>query len=268
MKQSRVVSLWRYPVKSMMGEEMNACDVTPKGLLGDRTYALLDISTGKLANAKNPLKWPRMFEYRAAYVDPASVATGQSPVRITFPDGSSGTSLESDIGERLSGSFNRPVKLTADLSQESQFEGYIPDIEGLQNRETVFTRTSPEGTFFDIGYIHILTTATINQLRALAPESRIEARRFRPNIVIDVPDGNGFVENDWIGKTLRFGNEVRLQIVQPTVRCVMTTLEQADLPQDPNVLRTAVKHNEGAVGVYAAVLQGGRIHRCDALVFE
>ncbi|MBP1155749.1 MULTISPECIES: MOSC N-terminal beta barrel domain-containing protein [unclassified Paenibacillus] len=268
MGQSRVVSLWRYPVKSMMGEEMNSCDVTSQGLLGDRAYAVLDTSTGKLANAKNPLKWPRMFEYRAAYMEPPSIDAAQQPVRITFPDGSTGESTESDLGERLSNSFGRPVKLTGELSQEVQFEGYIPDMEELQDRDSVFTRTSPEGTFFDIGFVHILTTATINQMRALAPQSRLEVRRFRPNLVIDVLNGEGFVENEWVGKTLRFGNEVRLQIVQPTIRCIMTTLEQGDLPKDPNVLRTAVKHNAGAVGVYASVLQGGRIRRGDYMEFE
>lgn len=247
---------------------MNACDVTPKGLLGDRVYAVMDTSTGKLANAKNPLKWPQMFEYRASFVDPPSIHAAQPAVRITFPDGSIGVSTESDLGERLSNSFNRTVKLTSELSEEVQFEGYIPDIEELQNRDTIFTRTSPEGTFFDIGIVHLMTTATINQMCALSPESRIEVRRFRPNVVIDVPDGDGFVENQWVGKTLRFGDEVRMQIVQPTVRCIMTTLEQGDLPQDPNVLRTAVKHNAGGVGVYAAVLQGGRIRRGDAVEME
>jgi uncharacterized protein YcbX len=268
MNPSKVVSLWRYPVKSMMGEEMNACDITPKGLLGDRAYAVIDTSTGKLANAKNPLKWPRMFEYRAAFIEQPSITVPQPPVRITFPDGSIGVSTESDLGERLTKSFNRPVQLTTALSHDVEFEGYIPDIEGLQNQGTVFTRTSPEGTFFDIGIVHLITTATMNQMRTLAPQSRIEARRFRPNLIIDVPDGEGFVENDWIGQTLRIGNEVRLQILQPTVRCIMTTLEQGDLPKDSEVLRTAVKHNAGGIGVYAAVLQGGCIRRGDPIEFE
>ncbi|MGO4274996.1 MOSC domain-containing protein, partial [Paenibacillus sp. TAF58] len=127
--------------------------------------------------------------------------------------------------------------------------------------------TSPSGTFFDIAMVHILTTATINQVRNLIPQSRIEVRRFRPNLVIDLPDEEGFVENGWVGKVLRFGDEVRLQIIQPTMRCVMTTLEQGDLPKDPQVLKTAVQHNEGSIGVYAAVLQGGTIRRGDVITF-
>jgi uncharacterized protein YcbX len=66
-----VVSLWQYPVKSMMGEELNATVVTDRGLLGDRAYALVDHSDGKVATAKNPRKWPRLFDFRATFIEPA-----------------------------------------------------------------------------------------------------------------------------------------------------------------------------------------------------
>jgi uncharacterized protein YcbX len=89
-------------------------------------------------------------------------------------------------------------------------------------------------------------------------------RRFRPNFVIQTPEGaHGFVENDWIGHSLALGG-VRLRIDRPTERCVMTTLPQSDLPKDPGVLRTAVHENEANVGVYATVVQGGKVRRGDA----
>ncbi|KQX48655.1 MOSC domain-containing protein [Paenibacillus sp. Root444D2] len=270
MSQPTVVSLWRYPVKSMMGEELNATDITEKGVVGDRKFALIDTSTGKLANAKNPLKWPNMFDYRAAYVEPPQDPAKLPVVRITFPDGSWGVTTDGDLNQRLTDELSRPVKI-ATLSSETedvQFEGYIPDIEGLNNRNTIFTRSSPEGTFYDIGIIHLLTTASLNKLRELIPESRIEVKRFRTNIVIDVPDEEGFVENSWIGKEIRIGDEVVLQVTQPCIRCIMTTLSQGDLPNDPSVLRAAVKHNKGAMGVYAKVIQTGRIRRGDKIVIE
>ncbi len=262
---SKVVAIWRYPVKSMMGEEMNACDVTLKGLLGDRAYAVVDTSTGILANAKNPKKWPNMFDYRASFVEPPIDSEEMSDIRITFPDGSMTVSTEEDLNERLSASFNRSVRLIEPSSDDAQFEEYILDIEEMNNRDSVVTCPSPQGTFFDAAMVHLMTTSTINQLRALSPESRIEVRRFRPNIVIDVPDAQGFVENEWIGKQIRIGAEVILEVEQPTVRCVMTTLPQGDLPQDTNVLRTAVKQNNGAIGVYAKVIQSGRIRRGDTI---
>src|SRR5699024_3093141 len=89
--------------------------------------------------------------------------------------------------------------------------------------------------------------------------SRIEARRFRPNLVIETPDVEGFVEDEWIGKTIAIGQEVQLKIVQQTKRCVMTTLEQGDLPKDPNVLRTLAQKNEGYFGVYAEIVATGNV---------
>src|SRR5919201_6152601 len=82
-----VVSLWRYPVKSMMGEELNATEVTEHGLLGDRAYALRDSTTGKIVSAKNPRKWPNLFDFRAAFVDPPHSGSAIPVVRITLPDG-------------------------------------------------------------------------------------------------------------------------------------------------------------------------------------
>lgn len=266
IENSKVVSIWRYPVKSMMGEEMNACDVTSKGLLGDRAYALVDTSTGKLANAKNPKKWPNIFDFRASFVEPPVNPEQMTEIRITFPDGSMGISSEEDLDERISTSFNRQVHLVTPSSSEIQFEEYVPDLDVMKNKDSVVTYTTPQGTFFDAAMVHIITTATINHLRSLIPESRIEVRRFRPNIVLDVPDGEGFIENEWIGKRIRIG-EIILEIEQPTVRCVMTTLPQGDLPQDSNVLRTAIKQNNGAIGVYAKVIQAGRIRRGDTLEF-
>lgn len=80
-----VVSLWRYPVKSMMGEELNASYVTERGLLGDRAYALVDQVTGKVASAKNPRKWGKLFDFRASFVDSPRMGGKMPDVRITLP---------------------------------------------------------------------------------------------------------------------------------------------------------------------------------------
>src|SRR5205807_3477751 len=97
-----VVSLWRYPVKSMMGEELNATEVTERGLLGDRAYSLVDSADGKVATAKNPRKWPRLFDFRASFIEPPRTAAKLPPVRITLPDGTSVTSAQRDLNQILS----------------------------------------------------------------------------------------------------------------------------------------------------------------------
>src|SRR5687768_10443925 len=96
-----VVSLWHYPVKSMMGEELNATEVTDRGLLGDRRYALVDSADGKVATAKNPRKWPRLFDFRAAFIEPAHAAAKVPPVRIALPDGTTVTSDQGDLNQIL-----------------------------------------------------------------------------------------------------------------------------------------------------------------------
>ncbi|MCZ2257779.1 MOSC domain-containing protein [Sporosarcina sp. G11-34] len=264
-----VASLWRYPVKSMMGEELNACELTEKGLLGDRTYGVIDEETGKLANAKNPRKWPGMFHYRASFTEPTQLSGPIPPVRITLPNGQTVISNEEDVNARLTESFQRAVTLSSPSLETVEFEGYIPeDIEELDNPGTVFSKASPEETFFDIAMVHIITTSTIDMLRKLTPSSRIEPRRFRPNIILDVPGAEGFVEEQWTNRMLTIGDNVVLKIIQPTKRCVMTTLAQGDLPNDPNVLRTLAQQNNGNFGVYAEVIKTGSVKIEDKAVLQ
>jgi uncharacterized protein YcbX len=253
----------------MMGEELNVTEITQQGLLGDRAYALVDSSDGKVATAKNPRKWPRLFEFHASFIEPAHGAAKVPPVRIALPDGTTVTSDQGDADQILSKALNRQVTLSAALRGAVKAEEYWPDIEGLDHRETVTDFTLPEETFFDCATVHLLTTATLDRLRELYPQGRFEVRRFRPNIVVESASGEkNFVENDWIGHTLAIGDEVRLNITGPCSRCVMTTLPQGDLPKDPGILRTAAQHNKVNVGVYAAVLRGGTIRRGDLVKIE
>jgi uncharacterized protein len=277
-----VVSLWRYPVKSMMGEELNAAETTERGLLGDRAYALVDSTDGKVASAKNPRKWPHLFDFRAAFVDPPRSGAKVPPVRITLPEGTVVSSDQSDVNQILSRALKREV--TLDVTErgqreivESTFpnpwtptaEEYWPDMEGLEFRDTVTDFNLPEGTFFDCAVVHVLTTATVDRLRELYPEGRFEVRRFRPNIVVEIASGvKDFVENAWIGGTLAIGDAVRLSLTGPCPRCVMTTLPQGDLGKDPGILRTAAQHNHANVGLYASVVRGGTVRRGDAIGLE
>jgi len=264
-----VVSLWQYPVKSMMGEELNASEVTERGLLGDRAYALVDSSDGKVATAKNPRKWPRLFDFRATFIEPAQAAAKIPPVRIALPDGTTVTSDQGDLNQILSKALNREVALRAARGGAVNAEEYWPDMDGLDHRDTVTDFTLPEGTFFDCAMVHLLTTATLDRLRELYPQGRFEVRRFRPNIVVQLAsDEKGFAENAWVGHTLAIGTAVRLNITGPCGRCVMTTLAQGDLSWDPGILRTAAQHNQVNVGVYAAVARGGSIRRGDPARIE
>lgn len=263
-----VVSLYRYPVKSMMGEELNSSYLTERGLLGDRAFALVDQETGKVASAKNPRKWGRLFDFRAAYAEQPRAPDELPPVRISLPDGTL-VSSDQDIDEALSENLGRRVRLMRPRLEGPTLEEYWPDIEGLANREVVTDETMPPHTLFDSSPIHLLTTHTLDRLRGLYPEGRFEARRFRPNIVVRPTDGEAdFFENSWVGKTVALGEEVRLKVTARCARCVMTTLPQGDLPGDLGILRTAAKYNQTVVGIYASVLRGGTVRRGDAVSIE
>ncbi len=265
-----IVSLWRYPVKSMLGEELNATEVTKRGLLGDRAYALVDSTDGKVASAKNPRKWPQMFDCRAALADAPRTGVKLPPVRITLPDGDIVNSEQPDLNQIFSKVLKRDVRLAAlQDARTATAEEYWPDIEGLDRRDTVTDFGLPEGTFFDCALVHLLTTATLDRLQELYPQGRFEVRRFRPNIVVEIPSGDrDFVENAWIGQVLAFGDSVRLSITGPCPRCVMTTLPQGDLRKDTGILRTAAQHNRANVGIYASVLQSGKVRRGDSVRLE
>jgi uncharacterized protein YcbX len=244
---------------------------------------LVDSSNEKVASAKNPRKWAKLFDFRAALADPPRTGKKISAVHVALPDGTIVTSEQTDINQILSNVLGHEVTLeTREPSQPelvettlpnpwtpSQYEEYWPDMEDLAYRDTITHEAMPEGTFFDLAVIHILTTATIDRLRELYPQGRFEVRRFRPNIVVEPSSGEeGFVEDDWVGKTLVIADEVRIDITEPCPRCVMTTLPQGDLPKDPGILRTAAQHNQVNVGVYGAVLQGGTIRRGDQVRVE
>ncbi len=282
-----VVSLWRYPVKSMLGEELNASEVTLRGLLGDRAYALVDRTTGMVASAKNPRAWPRMFDFRAALAETPRLGAPLPPVRITLPDGTVLSSTQADLNQLISQAIERPVTLEAadgsraDGSQPQgvsagapsgpgrSAEAYWPDIEGLIGRDAVTDFEFPEGTFFDGAVVHLLTTATLGRLQELYPQGRFEVRRFRPNIVVATASGaTEFTENDWVGHTLALGADVRLRIDSPCKRCVMTTLPQGDLPRDMGILRTAAERNRASVGVNVTVERGGLVRRGDAVSLQ
>ena len=290
-----VVSLWRYPVKSMLGEELHEAVVTERGIIGDRAYALLDAVDGKVASAKHPKKWGRLLECHASYVEAPAEGRELPPVRIKLPDGATVGSDDDDVDEVLSGAIGRSVTLTTTAVGTGALEEYWPDVEGLAPQDFIdatliptddpgeklseirMGRASPPGSYFDSSVLHLLTTATLDRLHALYPGGRFDPRRYRPNLLVAV-SGEGFVENDWPGRTLAVGPALRIRASVPTARCVMTTLAQGDLPNDTEVLRTLARSNRlelpekgrgwACAGVYADPVTAGTTRRGDAVVLE
>ncbi len=130
----QVASLWRYPVKSMMGEELNSTVVTDSSLLGDRSFALVDAETGKVVSAKNPRKWPTLFNFRAAFVEPPEEETTLPSVRVTLPDGRTAITDQSNFNQIMSKALQREVMLNAAILQAPDLEEFWPEVEGIPSQ--------------------------------------------------------------------------------------------------------------------------------------
>ena len=257
-----VAQLWRYPVKSMRGERCECVLVAGRGIVGDRSFALVDAQTAKIASAKNPRVWPRLLEYGARYVDAAHAEGSGSRVEIAFPGGRAVNSDDVSLDAALSTALGRSVIFPGVPPSHPQLEEYWPDLDDLAHRDEVTQEAMPPQSFFDCASVHVLTT---NTLRALQEryDGDFDVRRFRPNLVVDAGDETRFAEDAWIGKSLRIGDEVVLNVSAPASRCVMTTLAQDGLTADNGILRTAARHHGANVGVYAEVVHGGRIANGD-----
>ena len=280
-------ALWRFPVKSMLGEKLDAADVSEGGIVGDRAYAVVDRKTGKVASAKHPKLWPNLLGCRAAFVDATRPDDELPPARIELADGNAVLSDAPDVDAVLSRFFGRDVELAHAAQNGYTIDQYHPDEENYDpdghRDEVVEARLGAaffnerglpsavaEGSFFDLFPLSVITMSSLNRLGELEPESRFDARRFRMNVIVET-SAHGFVENEWLGRTLAIGDEVQIGVALPDPRCVMPSLAQEELPKDSRILRALAQHNRidvaGALspcaGVYAVAEATGVIRRDD-----
>ena len=279
-----VKELFRYPVKSMLGERLERIEVGERGVIGDRAWALRESANGRVVSAK---KFARMLELRATYESPprADEPDDQSaPIKIQLPDGRSLHAADADAAAMLSAVIGREVVI--ERAQPSQYtragidpgtifgdvpiESVMPQLTGATMPDTFALLN---GTFFDSATMHVLATGTLAHMRSLVGEgAQIDARRFRPNIVVDTgATANGFVEDEWLGQTLEVGDgansdTVKIVAMKPALRCVMTTHRQEDLGRDLRIIRAAAQFHQATVGVFASVGATGTV-RVGAPVF-
>jgi uncharacterized protein YcbX len=259
-----VQALWRYPVKSMLGERLERLEVEPRGVVGDRGYALWDPQTRRVASAKNPRRWVDLLAYSARYLDDPRSGEPLPPVAVCGPlagPDAPPITLHSDdpaLVERLTERLGRGVTLLDQAPAGASLDQYWPEVEGRAFQNVTNELVLPEGTFFDACPIHAISTATLATLRRLEPELDFAVERFRPNLLIE-PVGavEGFVEECWEGGTLAIGERLVLRVDGGCPRCVITTLAQGDLPEAPEILRATARHNRVTAGIRLSVVQPG-----------
>jgi uncharacterized protein len=272
-----VAALRRYPVKSMLGEDVDAGEVTFTGLVGDRRLAVVSRSTGKIASAKLPRLWRDLLTLSAA----ADETAADGAVRITLPEGKTVWSSDAGVDAVLSGLLGEPVTLTATPPPGAALDRAVPDAvlrEGVDAQVPAelieIGGGGPPGTFVDFAPLHVLTTSTLGRIAELSPYGRADLERYRPNVVIRTT-ASGFTENDWLERNLRIGDGLVIRVICRTPRCAVPTLAHGALPRDPEALRVLARHNrveplgsgdlEACAGIYAEVLRPGRIRTGDAV---
>ncbi len=230
-----VSELHRYPVKSLTGERVPRLRVEERGVVGDRLWSVRD-PDGKFGSGKSTRRFRRMpglLELRARYPEPYD----EVPV-VTFPDGRSRRGDDPAVHEALSDHVGRPVTLARE--------------------ERV--------SHFDEGPVHLVTTASLTTAgeRHGGP---VDARRLRPNLVVDTGTAAGFPEHDWSGRRVAIGPEVVLQVLFAMPLCVMVELPTVDLPAERRLLWTVTELSAGDLGVVADVVAGGTVSVDDEVSF-
>lgn len=274
----KLEQIWRYPVKSMIGEMVPSIDVTTNGFVGDRQWAVRDEVRGGIRGAK---KFGGLMRLHAE-------VTADGETTVHFPDGTALVAGDPSLDMRLSAELEQTVSLQAlptggDLEHfrrgQPDSEDLLTELRAIFGRDEdeplpdlsvfppeIMEFESPPGTHHDAFPLLVMSTTALRSLSSALPDSVIDVRRFRPSIVIDTEGQSGHPEFDWVGRSLRIG-EVELRIGVRCPRCVMVTREvSADIPADRAVLRHIVRDLDQNLGVYATVTIPGTIAEGDAVI--
>lgn len=275
--------IWRYPVKSMAGVRVTEGCLTPRGLQGDRRWALRDEVHKEIWSGRNLHAIARCA---ARYLAPPH-RDESAPVEITLPDGSTVRSSDPDVNVRLSAALGHPVSLWPIVPESDVAHYRRKPREGLELAEYLveqfgrlpgeplpdLSKAPPEamefvsapGAYCDVAPLHVLTTSSLRHMAALNPGANWDVRRFRPNLLVETDPGlDGLVEAAWVGRSLVIG-EAHVACGIEAFRCAMTSLEIPGLPKDASILRSIVRDANQNLGLYAGTAQAGLVREGDVV---
>jgi uncharacterized protein YcbX len=286
MTIGRVAQLWRYPVKSLGGEQVEQTEFGPRGVLGDRLWAIRDLERDVTASAR---QLPVLLTATARYVGPLLPDTGPRnvpEVELAFPDGAVWSSSDGGVHAKLSELADREVRLTAlppaddtslhrmnrerradAMSPATLRAGFgvtdgekLPDVSMMRVSDlvTLAQYSTPPGTFVDLAPVHVLSQTSMETIGAEIG-GEVDVRRFRPNVLLALDHSKeDFPEARWTGAHLTLG-EVVLDVTMPTVRCVVPSRAQPGFEVNRQVTRAVAARAERCLGVYCWVKSGGSV---------
>lgn len=272
----RIESIWRFPIKSFQGESIRRTSLSQAGIHGDRVLALRNTETGKILSGKDAGVGEQVLAFEAAYEEDPIAGQPLPRIRARID----GKEIEAEdrgaFSAACSVALGQSVELVAPGADAQVYASDWPEVDDLPLAGASIDLPLPlaeAGSFADLEPLHLLTTASLEALKGLAAESRIDVSRFRPSLLIDTGDAEGFLEHAWSGRAATLGG-ARLELGAAAPRCIMTTHAQAGLPRDPSILRTLVEQNRRefmgmmmpCLGIYAKVAEPGDVAVGDELV--
>jgi len=252
----KVESLWRYPVKSMRGEELDEMFVGYAGVYGDRLFAFASSANANGFPFFTGRDQRQMIRYRARFRNPEKAAR---PVNLSDAEKHNATPLYAAPND-LMVDIETPDGKTFAINDPALIDNLRANID--EKHQLTLLRSDKAMT--DCRPLSIFAVQSAKKLGEETGTS-VDKRRFRANVYLDLNFSWGFVEDAFVGKTLRIGSKVVVSVVERDPRCMMITLDPDTAEKSPAILKAVAQAHEGMAGVYGAVLAEGMIHKGDSV---
>jgi len=252
----KVESLWRYPVKSMRGEELDEMFVGYAGVYGDRLFAFASSANANGFPFFTGRDQRQMIRYRARFRNPEKAAR---PVNLSDAEKHNATPLYAAPND-LMVDIETPDGKTFAINDPALIDNLRANID--EKHQLTLLRSDKAMTD-----CRPLSIFAVQSARKLGEETgtSVDKRRFRANVYLDLNSSWGFAEDAFVGKTLRIGSKVVVSILERDPRCMMITLDPDTAEKSPAILKAVAQAHEGMAGVYGAVLAEGMIHKGDSV---
>jgi len=252
----KVDSLWRYPVKSMRGEELDEAFAGFSGVYGDRLFAFKSSASPKGFPYLTAREQQRLLQYRPHFRDPDKAAR---PINLAEAESMGANPVSADPSE-LMVDVETPDGRTLAIDDPALTDVVRADID--QKHQLTLMRS--ERALTDCRPVSIFSLQSARQL-AEETGTSLDKRRFRANVYVDLTSAQGFGENEFVGRSLRIGPKVVVTILERDPRCVMITLDPDTGEKTPAILKKVAQAHEGMAGVYGAVMVEGMLHKGDSV---
>src|SRR6267143_1460941 len=252
----KVESLWRYPVKSMRGEELDELFAGNAGVYGDRLFAFETSANAKGFPFFTGRDQRQMIRYLARFRNPEKAAR---PVNLSEAEKSGANPISAGASDLMI-DVETPDGKTFAIDDPALIDNLRENLDGkheltLLRSDRALTDCRPLSIF------------AVQSAKKLGEETGItvDKRRFRANVYIDLSDADGFAEDQFVGKSLRIGSKVVVSVLERDARCMMITLDPDTAEKTPAILKQVAQAHEGMAGVYGAVLAEGMIRKGDSV---